>query len=213
VTDHQRGSAPSGPRAVFLDRDGVINDVVLRDGKPFPPDSLAQMKILPGVPEAISALHEAGLRIVVVTNQPDVRTGLQRREVVDAMHDWLGAQLAVDEFRACFHVDADGCSCRKPAAGMLFDAALAGALDLQRSYLVGDRWRDIDAGRAAGCRTFWIDRGYRERRAEAPDFIVSSLAEAAGIILAELADCPSDASQTRPAARRGGDPARTWSAT
>ena len=174
-------------RAVFLDRDGVINEVVLREGKPHPPASVEALEILPGVAEAIASLREAGLRVVVVTNQPDVRTGVQRREVVEAMHERLGRELLIDDFRVCFHVDADGCACRKPAPGMLLEAAEALRVDLSRSFLVGDRWRDVGAGRAAGCRTFFIDRGYREAAAEDPDFVVSSLPEAAAIILTELA--------------------------
>lgn len=213
MTGQERASSPRGRRAVFLDRDGVLNDVVLREGKPHPPQTLEQMTILPGVREAISALHAAGLLLIVVTNQPDVRTGLQRRDVVEAMHTWLGGELSIDEFRTCFHVDADACACRKPAPGMLREASLTWDIDLSRSYLVGDRWRDVGAGRAAGCRTFWIDRGYRERPAEDPDFIVNSLAEASRIILADFADSSSDASETRRAARRSGDSARTWSVT
>lgn len=174
-------------RAVFLDRDGVINEVVLREGKPYPPASVEALQILPGVPEALARLHEAGLKLVVVTNQPDVRTGTQRREVVEEMHARLTRELAIDDIRVCYHVESDGCACRKPAPGMLQDAASALGLDLSRSFLVGDRWRDVGAGRAAGCRTFFIDRGYRESAAKDPDFVVSSLPEAAAIILGELA--------------------------
>jgi len=171
--------------AVFLDRDGVINEVELRDGKPHPPASLARLRILPGVPDAIRAFREAGLRVIVVTNQPDIRTGVQTREVVERMHELLGRELAIDAFKVCFHVDADACGCRKPAPGMLLEAAREFGLDLSRSFLVGDRWRDIDAGRAVGCRTFWIDCGYRERPAVGADFVVKSLAEASALIVPE----------------------------
>ncbi len=174
-------------RAVFLDRDGVINRAVVRDGKPYPPDSLDAFELLPGVPEALARFRSAGMRVVVVTNQPDVRTGVQRREVVDAMHERLRTTLPIDDIRTCFHVDADACSCRKPKPGMLFDAAREGDLELSESFLVGDRWRDVGAGRAAGCRTIWINRGYREREAESPDWIALGLPEAGEIILKVLA--------------------------
>lgn len=169
-------------RAVFLDRDGVINEAVLCDGRPYPPPDLASFRLYDGAVDAVARLRAAGFRVIVVTNQPDVRTGKQTREVVDAMHERLRRELAIDDVRACFHVDADDCACRKPKPGMLFEAALAWRLSLALCFLVGDRWRDVEAGRAAGCRTFWIDRGYRERRPD-PDWTVASLGEAADRIL------------------------------
>jgi D-glycero-D-manno-heptose 1,7-bisphosphate phosphatase len=170
--------------AVFLDRDGVINRAVVRNGKPYPPASLEAFELLPGVVEAVAALRAAGYVIVIATNQPDVATGKQSREVVDAMHDRLRRELAVDDIRVCFHVDADGCACRKPRPGMLVEAARQWNLDLAASVMVGDRWRDIAAGRAAGCRTAFIDYGYAEPRPEAPDIIVDSLSAASRWILA-----------------------------
>ena len=129
-------------------------------------------------------MRAAGYVIVIATNQPDVATGKQSREVVDAMHDRLRRELAVDDIRVCFHVDADGCACRKPRPGMLVEAARQWNLDLAASVMVGDRWRDIAAGRAAGCRTAFIDYGYAEPRPEAPDIIVDSLSAASRWILA-----------------------------
>ncbi len=172
-------------RAVFLDRDGVINRAVVRNGKPYPPASLAAFELLPGVVEAVAALRAAGYLIVVTTNQPDVATGKQSREVVDAMHDRLRRALAVDDIRVCFHVDADGCRCRKPLPGMLLEAAREWDIELAASFMVGDRWRDIAAGQAAGCRTLFIDYGYAEPRPEAPDRLVDSLLAASRWILAE----------------------------
>lgn len=170
-------------RAVFLDRDGVINRAVVRDGRPYPPDSLEQMEILPGVPEALAALRAAGFLLVVATNQPDVARGTQRRDVIDAMHAHLMATLPIDDVRVCAHDSGDGCRCRKPRPGMLEDSAREAGIDLRRSFMVGDRWRDIDAGRAAGCTTIFIDYGYAERQPEAPDFVATSLADAAAWIL------------------------------
>ncbi len=178
--------AVTGAAAVFLDRDGTINASPVRGGKPYPPDSLDELVILPGAAAGIAALREAGFRTIVVTNQPDVALGKQRREVVEAINAALLAALALDDIRVCFHAEADGCACRKPKPGLLLDAARDWHIDLARSFMVGDRWRDVDAGRAAGCRTVLIEAGYAERRAE-PDFTVSSLAEACTIILRESA--------------------------
>lgn len=168
---------------MFLDRDGVINRAVVRDGKPYPPATLDDFELLPGVESSTLALREAGFLIVVVTNQPDVATGVQRREVVEAMHDKLRAAGLCDDVKACYHTDADGCDCRKPKPGMLIEAARERQIDLARSFMVGDRWRDVAAGKAAGCHTFFIDHEYRERRADHPDAVVASLEEAASLIL------------------------------
>jgi D-glycero-D-manno-heptose 1,7-bisphosphate phosphatase len=172
-------------RAVFLDRDGVINRAVLRDGRPYPPATVETLELLPGVAEALARLHRAGYRLVVVTNQPDIARGTQDRSAVDSMHAALAAALPIDDFRVCDHDDSDGCDCRKPKPGLLRQAAQAADIDLGSSFMVGDRWRDIEAGRAAGCRTIFIEYGYNERRPHAPDAIVQSLAEAADWILRE----------------------------
>jgi D-glycero-D-manno-heptose 1,7-bisphosphate phosphatase len=174
-------------RAVFLDRDGVINRAVVRNGKPYPPDSVAELDILPGVAQALAALREAGFLNVIVTNQPDVATGTQRREVVEAMHARLVAELALDAVKVCYHVAADGCACRKPKPGMLLEAAAEHGIDLGASYVVGDRWRDVAAGQAAGCRAaFFIDYGYDEERPAPPFVAAESLAAAARRILADV---------------------------
>jgi len=171
-------------RAVFLDRDGVINRPIVRDGRPFPPATEAALEILPGVPEALARLRAAGFRLVVVTNQPDVARGTQRREVIDGMHARLGAALPIDEFRVCDHDDGDGCECRKPKPGLLEAAARDAGISLADSFMVGDRWRDVDAGRRAGCATIFIDWGYDERRPDHSDAVVRDLTEAADWILA-----------------------------
>jgi D-glycero-D-manno-heptose 1,7-bisphosphate phosphatase len=171
----------AGRPAVFLDRDGTINVATIRDGKSYPPASLEELVLAPGAVDAIAALRRAGFCTVVVTNQPDVATGKQRREVVEAINQALKSQLALDDIRVCYHADADACGCRKPKPGMLIDAARDWHIDLARSFMIGDRWRDVEAGRAAGCRTLLIESGYSERRSE-PDFSVASLVEACDII-------------------------------
>jgi D-glycero-D-manno-heptose 1,7-bisphosphate phosphatase len=170
-------------RAVFLDRDGVINRALVRNGRPYPPATLSEVEILPGVRQAMLALHKKDWLLVVVTNQPDVARGTTSRAQVDAINAYLQQELPIDDFRTCFHDSGDGCSCRKPLPGALLDAARGHNIDLGASYMVGDRWRDTEAGASAGCKTFFIDYGYDEKQPESVDFRVSSLSEATDIIL------------------------------
>ncbi|MDQ7844547.1 MAG: HAD family hydrolase [Armatimonadota bacterium] len=170
-------------RAVFLDRDGVLNRAPVRAGRPLSVRGPEEVELLPGVPEACRRLREGGFALIVVTNQPDVARGALRVEAVEAIHDLLRARLPLDEVRVCYHDDADGCDCRKPKPGMLLEAARARGIDLGRSFMVGDRWRDIEAGRRAGCRTVFIDYGYDEPRPEGADFRTDSLLQAAEWIL------------------------------
>jgi len=169
-------------RAVFLDRDGVINRAVVRDGKPYPPAHLGEMELLPGVAEALRDLKASGFLLIVVTNQPDVARGTTPRSVVEQINGYLADTLPIDEFRTCYHDSPDGCNCRKPLPGALLDAASLNDIDLASSYMVGDRWRDIEAGQRAGCKTVFIDYGYDEKQPEHVDFRVGSLSEAAQII-------------------------------
>ncbi len=171
-------------RAVFLDRDGVINRAIVREGKPYPPAGLEELKILPGVAQALTRLKEAGFALIVVSNQPDVARGTTPRAAVESINASLGASLPVDEFRTCFHDSGDACECRKPRPGMLLAASRDHGIDLSASFMVGDRWRDVEAGQRAGCRTLFIDYGYDERQPETCDYRVRSLTEAAEIILA-----------------------------
>jgi len=171
-------------RAVFLDRDGVINRSVVRDGKPYALESVEETEILEGVGEALASLRHAGFLNIIVTNQPDVAAGKLKIETVEVMHQRLKNEFALDDIKVCYHGDADGCECRKPKPGMLIEAAREFGIDLERSFMVGDRWRDVAAGQAAGCANFFIDYGYREKRPEPPYIAVKSLAEAASRILA-----------------------------
>lgn len=169
---------------MFLDRDGVINRAVVKDGKPYPPQSLGEIEILPGVAEAIRSLKAAEYLVVVVSNQPDVARGTQSQDTVESMNRHLGSVLGIDHFQICYHDDGDGCHCRKPKPGLLTDAAKLLGIELSESVLVGDRWRDIAAGKAAGCRTVWIDWGYQERQPEEFDLRAASLLDASRWILA-----------------------------
>jgi D-glycero-D-manno-heptose 1,7-bisphosphate phosphatase len=169
--------------AVFLDRDGVINRTVLRERKACAPRVLAELELLPGVPEALTALKAAGYCLVVVTNQPDVARGTTPMAVVDAMNAWLRSHLPLDAVRTCTHDVDDRCGCRKPLPGLITQAAEELHIECSKSYMVGDSWRDVEAGRRAGCKTFYVDHNHDPRGVEAYDYRVSSLLDAARIIL------------------------------
>jgi D-glycero-D-manno-heptose 1,7-bisphosphate phosphatase len=177
----------SAPRAVFFDRDGVLNRALVRDGMPYPPASLAELEIVDGAAAGLARLKHLGFLLLVVTNQPDVARGTQTLDAIHAMHSAMRQTLPLDEFLICPHDDRDGCRCRKPAPGLMLAARERYGIDLSRSFLIGDRWRDIDAGRAAGCRTVFIDCHYRERGpTAAPDARVGSLPEAVDWIVRNL---------------------------
>jgi len=172
-------------RAVFLDRDGVINRALERDGKPYPSANLNAFEIFPEVPEACRRLKLAGYLLVVATNQPDVGRGTLKQEAVEEIHAEMRRQLPLDRVEVCYHPGngLSDCDCRKPKPGMLLRAARELDIDLAQSWMVGDRWRDVDCGHAAGCRTIFIDRGYVEELKHPPDFRAQNLLEAAEIIL------------------------------
>ncbi len=170
-------------RAIFLDRDGVLNRALIRAGKPYPPRDLAEVEILPGVTEALLALKAAGYKLITVSNQPDVARGTLGRDTVDSINAYLDKRLPMDRFIMCYHDSSDECPCRKPKPGMLHAGALEFNVDLSKSYMVGDRWRDVEAGKNAGCKTIFIDYDYDERQPESYDFVAGSLLEAAQIIL------------------------------
>jgi len=170
-------------RAAFLDRDGVINRCEVRDGKPYAPRHLKDFRLLPGAAAAVRDLHRAGLLVIVVTNQPDIGNGLTDAAVVEAMHNKLRRAMPIDGVMVCPHRQDEGCNCRKPRPGMLLTAANNWKIDLERSFMVGDRWGDVIAGQAAGCYTLFVNRGYKEPRLATPDSTANSLASATRIIL------------------------------
>jgi D-glycero-D-manno-heptose 1,7-bisphosphate phosphatase len=175
---------PAVSRAVFLDRDGVLVHALGGKGAPRSARTLAELELLPDVEEACSILKQAGFTLVVVTNQPEIARGTLNAETVTRQNDVLRAALPLDEIVVCPHDDEDGCECRKPKPGMLVDAAARLGLDLASSFMVGDRWRDVEAGRRAGCRVVFVDRAHDEHRGAEPDAAVPSLADAARWILA-----------------------------
>ncbi len=172
-------------RAIFLDRDGVLNRTYLhRDGKTHPPANLKELKILPGVEDACYDLRRAGFLLIAVSNQPDVARGTQVREVVEAINHRLQQDLDLDDFRVCYHDNQDNCHCRKPKPGLLLKARDSWGIDLAQSFMVGDRWTDIEAGHSAGCKTIFIGTvPLLEVDRRKPDFQAASLLEAASWIL------------------------------
>ena len=177
--------------AVFLDRDGVINRTAVRDGTPCPPGCLNEVEILPGVAEALRLLASHAMPLIVVTNQPDVARGTQTQECVEQINQFLMRELPLTSIYTCFHDTPDGCDCRKPKPGMLIRAAREHGIDLSRSFMVGDRWGDVEAGRAAGCKTFLISLPYSQGHRCTPDARVADLAEAARLILRMVARASS----------------------
>jgi D-glycero-D-manno-heptose 1,7-bisphosphate phosphatase len=160
----------------------VINRPIIRDGKPYPPHSLDEFEILPAVGKACKMLKRAGFLLVVATNQPDVGRGTLQREIVEQMHVAMFRRLPIDHVMVCYHAGAkfgEPCDCRKPLPGMLFNAAKERQIDLARSFMIGDRWRDIECGARAGCQTIFIDWGYKERLAIVPDRVAKDLLDAA----------------------------------
>lgn len=154
-------------RAVLFDRDGVINQALVRDGKPYPPSGSHEFVLVDGIVETAEELRRRGYLLFVFTNQPDVARGTQSREQVEIFHRHILARLPITKVYSCFHDDADNCACRKPKPGMIYWARDEYELDLPGSWVVGDRWRDVEAGATAGCNTILIRYGYRERAARA----------------------------------------------
>ena len=155
---------------------------------PYPPNSVEEVEILPGVPEALGLLVERGIPLIGVTNQPDVARGKQSKQAVDAINAYVSRHLPLTALYTCFHDNSDNCNCRKPRPGLLIEAAAAYNIDLSKSFMVGDRWSDVVAGQAAGCRALLIDLPYSRADQCNPDFRVRDLPEAVRIILGELGD-------------------------
>ena len=177
--------------AVFLDRDGVIVVPEFRDRRSFAPRRLEDFRLYPEAAASLKKLKQAGFLLAVVTNQPDVGNGLVGRSEVDAMHEIITRELPVDTIKACFHRQVDDCNCRKPKPGMILEAAVELGVNLNKSFMVGDRRSDVQAGRAAGCATVFIDLGYDEPAPDAPDYVVHSIMEAADVII-ETAQTPQE---------------------
>lgn len=168
--------------AVFLDRDGVLNKSIVVNGKPYPPKSVEELIIIEGVKQGLVQLRQYNYLLIVITNQPDVARGITTKNTVDDINTNLKQRLSIDDIYCCIHDDSDNCSCRKPKPGMIFEAAIKWNINLNSSFLIGDRWKDIEAGTNAGLRTILIDYEYKERYNK-PDYICSNFLDAVQIIL------------------------------
>jgi D-glycero-D-manno-heptose 1,7-bisphosphate phosphatase len=167
-------------RAVFLDRDGVLNEAIIKNGKPYPPATLQELTIAADVVPALKSLKAMGYLLIGASNQPDVARGTVERSVVESLNRQLMHKLPLDEIRVCYHDDRHECSCRKPAPGILLEAAYEHGIDLEQSFMIGDRWKDIEAGQQAGCKTIFLDKKYQEPGpSKPPDFVAESLLQAA----------------------------------
>lgn len=164
-------------KAIFLDRDGVVNTAIIKNGLPFSPLCLNEVKVISGVKEAIGTFKTLGYIPVIVTNQPEVARGNLKIEELERMNSYLRQELGILKFYSCTHDDLDACECRKPKPGMFLQAAKELKLDLRQSLMVGDRWKDIEAGQRAGCKCFFIDNSYQEPLPNAPFTRVTSLSE------------------------------------
>jgi D-glycero-D-manno-heptose 1,7-bisphosphate phosphatase len=166
-------------KAVFLDRDGTLNEAIVKEGRPTPPSSSEEIKLITGTKEAISLLKALNFIPVVITNQPDFARGIIKLSRIELVNEIIRRELSIEYFYMCLHDDEDNCLCRKPKAGLLLKAALDLEIDLTCSIMVGDRWRDIEAGQNVGCDCFFIDYNYNETKPNQPFQTVSSLLEVA----------------------------------
>lgn len=183
ISRRSRGCGLNVNKAVFLDRDGVLNQSVIKEGKPYPPASVDEVVISPDVLPALQALKQQNFQLIVVTNQPDVARGKTSVETVNAINDYLCTKLPLDAVKVCFHDDIDHCGCRKPKAGLLLEAAKEYNIDLSQSVMIGDRWKDIAAGVAASCKTIWLNQHYDEKSPTNYDLETKSLLQASQWII------------------------------
>lgn len=169
-------------KAIFLDRDGILNKVIIRRGKPSSPWNLKDFKLLSHIEKYLKTLNEIGFLNIVFTNQPDVKRGYLKIEDLEKMHQIIAEKLPIDEITFCPHDDKDNCSCRKPKPGLIFEAAKKWSIDLKNSFVIGDNWKDVVAGKNAGCKTILIKRSYNKNLKDSYDFEAKNLKDAVKII-------------------------------
>jgi len=181
-------------RCVFLDRDGVLNRPIVHNGRPYPPSRAEDVELYDDVLEGCEQLKNVGFLLVVVSNQPDVGRGTQSRSAAEAINKKVADALPqIDHFETCFHAGegyGEPCDCRKPKPGMFFHAAQLMEINLSNSFMIGDRWRDIDCAKAAGCRAIFIDHQYAEPLRQTPDVTVRTFSEAVTAVLSINGDSP-----------------------
>jgi D-glycero-D-manno-heptose 1,7-bisphosphate phosphatase len=173
-------------KAIFLDRDGVINQTIFRDGKARAPYTMEDFKLFEGVKEAITTFKAHGFLTIIVTNQPDVARGWVSLEAVHMINRMILDLVPIDAIKICFHTEKDHCICRKPSPGMLLEAAREWEIDFSQSFMIGDRLSDIEAGKRAGCQSVLIGDGYQELSLIKPDSQFLSLLEASQWIISNF---------------------------
>jgi D-glycero-D-manno-heptose 1,7-bisphosphate phosphatase len=167
-------------RAIFLDRDGVINKVKIDKKGPHSPRTFKQFELIPGVESALMTFHDRGYLNIIVTNQPDVSRGLMRRGELNKMLEFTKKTLPIDDILVCPHDDADNCQCRKPKPGLIQGAAKKWNVDLKNSFFIGDTWKDVEAAKAAGCQSVLINMPYNIEIKS--DYRINNLSDAAGFV-------------------------------
>lgn len=172
-------------KALFIDRDGVINKSIIRNGKPYAPINFLEFEMLDGVEEAFYLLKKSEYMSIIVTNQPDIASGKQTLLSLNKLHNYLQEKYSIDLIRVCPHKEEDGCDCRKPKPGMIISASKKLNININFSYMIGDRWTDILCGQRAGCKeNFYIDNNYSEKKPDKPFTHVPSLLHCVRKILA-----------------------------
>ena len=169
-------------KGIFFDRDGVINKSLILNNKPYPPKSLKDFEFFENIEKTLEQVRKSGFMSFIFTNQPDVARGALGKDKIEEINKYIYSKLPINKIYCCYHDDKDNCECRKPKAGMLYEAAKEFDVDLKKSFVVGDRWRDIDAGNLAGCKTIFIDYGYSEKLKTKPDYTINKIDEIIDLI-------------------------------
>jgi len=168
-------------KALFLDRDGIINEVVFREKKHVSPRTFKEFKLKKGIQKFLQKVKKSGFLTIIVTNQPDIARGLMKPDELKKMHNFIEKELPIDEIFCCPHNDSDNCSCRKPKPGMLIESAKKWQIDLKNSFIVGDSRKDMDAGKNAGCKTILWQTNYNQKTQS--DFKIKTFSEILKIII------------------------------
>lgn len=172
-------------KAIFIDRDGVVNKSIVIDGKPHAPLNFSDFKILNGVEEALNNFKKQGFLTFIITNQPNIKLKNRTLNIVELelMHNYLLENFYVTKIYVCSHINEDNCRCRKPKIGNLLLASKEFNIDLSKSFFVGDRWQDVECAHNANIKTcFFIDYKYNEKRPVNKYFQVNSLLEVSNIL-------------------------------
>ena len=169
-------------KAVFLDRDGVVSRAVVINNRPFSIRRASDLQILDEVNEALGIFGKLALIPIIISNQPDVARGLLSQLEHEKIESKIVTLTGISKIYTCTHDEKDNCFCRKPKPGLILKAAEDHDIDITKSYLIGDRWRDMDLAKNVDCRSFFINRNYEEKYPEYFDYETGSILESAKII-------------------------------